>query len=66
MLDEGGNICRVFRKTVKLEIERRIVESSTGLLKVSDWTLGRRWPPPKRKKRLRSTTLGKEEIAVRL
>jgi hypothetical protein len=35
---------RIFRKTVELEIEKRIVGSSTGLREVSDWTLWRSRP----------------------
>jgi hypothetical protein len=42
---------RIFRKTVELEIEKRITGPSTGLRKVSGGTLWRGWPPPKRKKR---------------
>jgi hypothetical protein len=42
---------RIFRKTVELEIEKRIVWPSTGLREVSDWTFRRSLPPPKRKKR---------------
>jgi hypothetical protein len=30
---------RIFWKTVELEIEKRVVRSSTGLREVSDWAL---------------------------
>jgi hypothetical protein len=41
---------RIFRKTVQLEMKKRTVVSSTGLRKVSYWTMWRGRPPPKRKK----------------
>jgi hypothetical protein len=37
---------RIFRKAVELEIEKRIVGSSTGLQEVSDWTVWRCRSPP--------------------
>jgi hypothetical protein len=43
---------RIFRRTVELEIEKRIVGSSSWLRKVSDWTLWRGGSPRKRKRRL--------------
>jgi hypothetical protein len=42
---------RILRRTVELEIEKRIVGSSSRLRKVSDWTLWRGRPLPKRKER---------------
>jgi hypothetical protein len=38
---------RIFRKTIELEIKKRIVRPSTGLQAVSDWTLWRGWLPLK-------------------
>jgi hypothetical protein len=38
---------RIFRKTVEMEIEKQIAGSSTGLLKVTDWTLWRGQLSPK-------------------
>jgi hypothetical protein len=37
-LKKERTLGRIFRKTVDLEIEKRIVVSPTGLRKVSDWT----------------------------
>jgi hypothetical protein len=37
--------------TVELEIEKRIVGSSTGQQEVNDWTLWRGRPPPEQKKK---------------
>jgi hypothetical protein len=48
--EEGEEIRHDFGKTVELEIERFTVGSSTGLREMSDWTLCRSRPPPKRKK----------------
>jgi hypothetical protein len=43
--------CRIFRKTVEPEIEKRTIGSSTGLREMSGWTLWTGRPPPKRKNR---------------
>jgi hypothetical protein len=39
MSEEGDNIRTIFKKTIELEIEEQIFGSSTGLRKVSAWTL---------------------------
>jgi hypothetical protein len=54
---------RIFRKTVELEVEKRVAVSSTGLRKVSGWTLWRGRTLPKRKKRRQNTALGKSDMA---
>jgi hypothetical protein len=41
-----------YRKTIKLEVVKRVTEMSTGLLKMQNWTLWRGRPPPKQKKNL--------------
>jgi hypothetical protein len=41
---------RIYRKTIGLEIEKRAVRISSGMRKVTDWTLWRGRPPPKRKR----------------
>jgi hypothetical protein len=48
----------IYRKTIGLEIVKRAVRISSGMRKVTDWTLWRGQPPPKRKKKLqiRSTS----------
>jgi hypothetical protein len=51
-LGSKGNINETFRQTLSLEIVKRTVESSVRIRKMSDWTLWRSWPSPKRKKRL--------------
>jgi hypothetical protein len=39
-----------YRKTIGLEIVNRAVRISSGMRKVTDWTLWRSRPPPKREK----------------
>jgi hypothetical protein len=43
---------KTVRQTLGLEVVKRIVGISIGLREVSDWTLWRGRPPPKRRKRL--------------
>jgi hypothetical protein len=43
---------RIFKKTIVLEIVKRIAGSSSRLRKVRGWTLWRGRPPPKWKKSL--------------
>jgi hypothetical protein len=45
---------RIFRKTCRLEIVKRIAGFSVGLQKIRDWTLWRGQPPQKWKKNLRA------------
>jgi hypothetical protein len=40
----------IYRKTIGLEIVKRAVRISSGMLKIKDWTLWRGRAPPKRKK----------------
>jgi hypothetical protein len=49
-----------------METEKRIVRSSTGLRKVSDWTLWRGQPPPKWKKRCQKHSPWKRMMVVHL
>jgi hypothetical protein len=51
-LESTGNLDTTFRKTMRLEITRRIAKSTVGLQKIKGWTLWRGQPPPKQKKRL--------------
>jgi hypothetical protein len=41
---------RIYRKTIGLEIVKRALRISSGMRKVTDWTLWRGRPPPKRKR----------------
>jgi hypothetical protein len=43
---------RIFGKTYRLEIAKRVAGSSVGLQKIRNWTSWRGRPPPKRKKNL--------------
>jgi hypothetical protein len=54
--------CRIFRKTVELDIKKRIVGSSAGLRDMSDWTLGRCLRNERRD--VQTTAIGKVEFAV--
>jgi hypothetical protein len=36
-----------FRKTIELEIEKRVGELFIGLWKINNWTFWKVWPPPK-------------------
>jgi hypothetical protein len=40
----------IYRKTIGLEIVKRSVKISSGMRKVTDWTLWKGRPPPKRKR----------------
>jgi hypothetical protein len=40
----------IYKKTIGLEIVKRAVRISSGMRKVTDWTLWRGRPPPKRKR----------------
>jgi hypothetical protein len=40
----------IYRKNIGLEIVKRAVRISSGIRKVTDWTLWRGRPPPKRKR----------------
>jgi hypothetical protein len=42
---------RIFRKSIELEIAKQTVGTSIRLQKMSNWSLWRGQPPPKRKKR---------------
>jgi hypothetical protein len=52
---------RIFRKTVELEIERRIVGSSTRLQEESDWILWGVGPLRNERRDVQSTALGKDD-----
>jgi hypothetical protein len=52
--------CRIFRETVELKIEKRILGASIGLREVSDWILWRGRPLRNKRRDVKSTALGKE------
>jgi hypothetical protein len=43
---------RIFKKTIRLEIAKRMTKSSFRIQEIRQWTLWKGWPPLKQKKSL--------------